>query len=149
MRVCNPYTREFRADAVAAVQKGDRTLRQVAADLEINHWTLRDWYRQAQMAKRAKEKTKVKAAAAPTGETAEQRAERLERDNASSPQARRVAGGGSGDPKESCGAFGGSAQHGLDSYLSEGRGEACVWQSEACRTKSGMTSGTVGQAGNL
>jgi len=58
-------------------ERGDRTIRQVAADLGVSHWTLRDWLRRkeaAQMSKRAQpEQISAK-------ETLEQKAARLERE---------------------------------------------------------------------
>jgi transposase len=82
MRVCKQYNDDFRSDAVRLVRRGDRTLKQVAEDLGMNHWTLRGWYKRSDMAKRSKNKSKAVAAAAPADETAEQRVARLERENA-------------------------------------------------------------------
>jgi transposase len=81
MREKTHYTDDFRADAVRLVQRGDRSLNRVASDLGINHWTLRDWYRKAEMAKQSKSPKPSKAAAAPSGETPDQRIQRLEREN--------------------------------------------------------------------
>jgi transposase len=39
------YTDDFRSDAVALCRRGDRSLAEVARDIGVNHWTLRDWYR--------------------------------------------------------------------------------------------------------
>lgn len=78
MRERRTYTEDFRAGAVALVERRDRSLVQVAADLGVNHWTLRDWYKVA-MAKRTRSST---AAAASSNETIEQRVARLERENA-------------------------------------------------------------------
>lgn len=77
MRVSR-FTEEFKSDALDLVRRGNRSLRQVASDLGISYWTLREWYRQSEMAKRKKAK-----AAAPSGnETAEQELQRLRRENA-------------------------------------------------------------------
>ena len=59
MRVSTNYSEEFRKDAVALVDRSGRSLREVAQDLGVNHWTLREWYRSSQMAKRAKAKAKI------------------------------------------------------------------------------------------
>ena len=76
----NRYTEEFRRDAVKLCVRGDRSLRQVAEDLGVNSWTLRDWYRMYEM-KRKKQATPTSTSVATT-ETPEQRIERIERENA-------------------------------------------------------------------
>lgn len=79
MRVSR-YNDDFKSDALNLVRLGDRSLRQVADALGISYWTLREWYRQDEM---AKGKKKSKAAEAPAAnETPEQEAERLKRENA-------------------------------------------------------------------
>lgn len=77
----NTYTNDFRADAVRMVRQGDRSLREVASDLGINHWTLRDWVRKDEMS-RPKKNKKAAAVPAPEAETMEQKLARLERENA-------------------------------------------------------------------
>ncbi len=77
----NTYTDDFRADAVRMVRRGDRSLREVASDLGINHWTLRDWVRKDEMS-RPKKNKKAAAVPAPEAETMEQKLARLERENA-------------------------------------------------------------------
>lgn len=72
------YTEEFRAGAVALVERRDRSLVQVAADLGVNYWTLRNWYNAA-VAMRTSSST---AADDSSNETFEQRVARLERENA-------------------------------------------------------------------
>lgn len=62
------YTPEFRADAVSLVHRGDRSLRQVAEDLGINHWTLREWFREGRMKRDTPKGTSV-AEATPAAET--------------------------------------------------------------------------------
>jgi len=78
MRVPDPFTKEFRSDAVKLIERGDRSIAQIARDLGINHWTLRNWCKSDPVLKKAK------AAAAgttpPANETAEQRVVRLERE---------------------------------------------------------------------
>ena len=46
------YTEEFRQEALKVIRQGDRTYRQLSKDLGVNSWTLRNWYKQDQMAKR-------------------------------------------------------------------------------------------------
>lgn len=78
----NSYSDDYRADAVRMVRRGDRSIRVVASDLGINHWTLRDWVRKDEMARAKKKAGKAGAPPPPSGETAEQKLERLERENA-------------------------------------------------------------------
>lgn len=73
------YTQEFRADAVRQIQRGDRTIREVAEDLGISHWTLRDWYRMVDVSKRSR--TKSERLAVPSRETTEEKLARLEAEN--------------------------------------------------------------------
>jgi transposase len=81
MRVMNKtYSEDYRADAVRLVERGDRSIRTVAEDLGINHWTLRDWVRKVEMAK--SKKKSARAPVPPGTETPEQKLARLERDNA-------------------------------------------------------------------
>ena len=84
MRVARRYTNEFKADAVALMRSGDRTFRQVSEDLGVSHWTLRDWYRADEMARKNGKRPRQDAAmtTAQSGETPEQQLERLERENA-------------------------------------------------------------------
>jgi transposase len=72
------YTEQFRQDAVAMCQRGDRTLRQVAADLGVNRWTLREWFRNAE-AKMGQQSRPAQPA--PAQETIEQKVQRLEKEN--------------------------------------------------------------------
>ena len=85
MRVVRNYTDEFRSDAVNLLRRSDRSLRQVAADLGVNHWTLRDWYNKDEMARKTKKVTGPRSIAGPKDvqakETVEQRFARLEREN--------------------------------------------------------------------
>lgn len=41
------FTEEFKADAVRLVQAGDRSIRQVALDLDLTETALREWVRKA------------------------------------------------------------------------------------------------------
>ena len=77
----NTYSDEYRADAVRLVHRQGRSITAVAVDLGINHWTLRDWVRKDEMA-RKNMKTPKGPTAPPSNETAEQKLARLERDNA-------------------------------------------------------------------
>jgi transposase len=85
MRSRPTYSPEFRADAVALLRRSDRSLAQVAEDLGVAGVTLRDWYNRDEMVKKAR---KGKATAKPVpaavrkDESAEDRAARLERENA-------------------------------------------------------------------
>lgn len=79
MRARPTYTEQFKSDAVAALRRSERSLSQVARDLGISHWSLRDWYRKEKMAKKDKGSGKVRATAQPE-ETTEQRVVRLERE---------------------------------------------------------------------
>ncbi len=71
------YSEEFRADAVALCERGDRTLRQVAEDLGVSHWTVREWVRKKEMAQR---RSKVTAEKPPAKESDGEKARRLERE---------------------------------------------------------------------
>jgi transposase len=81
VRVRNQYTDEFRTDAAKLALQGDRSLKQVAADLGVNHWTLREWVRSEQLGKRRKKASGKAAPANPATETPEQKLKRLEREN--------------------------------------------------------------------
>jgi len=74
------YTDEFRSDAVSLCRRGDRSLRQVAFDLGVNHWTLRDWYRLDEMKRSKKKNSRSPLVTPPKDETAEDKIRRLERE---------------------------------------------------------------------
>jgi transposase-like protein len=83
MRTRPTYTPEFRADAVALLRRSDRTLSQVADDLGVSKYALRDWYKREEMAKKSKKRQEVpgsKATQEPQDETLKERASRLERE---------------------------------------------------------------------
>ena len=85
MRTRPTYTPEFRAEAVHLLRRSDRTLSQVAEDLGVSKFALRDWYKREEMGKRSKKREKVPVGKAPQvsrDETAAERANRLERENA-------------------------------------------------------------------
>lgn len=48
------YTDEYRNEAMELVLRSDRTISEIARDLGISHWTLREWYKQVPMAKKQK-----------------------------------------------------------------------------------------------
>jgi transposase len=83
MRQTQRYTSEFRADAIALIERNDRTITKIAEDLGMSHWTLRGWYNVHRMAKKAKPKPvgRPPREVLQEKETAEQKAERLEREN--------------------------------------------------------------------
>jgi transposase len=76
------YTEQFRQDAIAHYRNSNKSFRQVAFDLGINAWTLREWYTHDEIKRSAKKRPTGEAAArAPSGEeTVEEKAARLERE---------------------------------------------------------------------
>jgi transposase len=77
------YTEEFKQDAVRLLERSGRSCSQVAVDLGVSYWTLRNWYKEPLMGKRSRKSPSRKAAAAPvSGETLEEKVTRLERENA-------------------------------------------------------------------
>ena len=76
------YTAEFKSDAVQLLLTTDRSIPQVAKDLGVSHWSLREWYRRAQMEKTSKTGPTPRRPSRPVEESAEQRLVRLERENA-------------------------------------------------------------------
>jgi transposase len=44
--MANHYTKEFREEAVRLVLDSEKKVSQIAKDLGVNHWTLRDWVQQ-------------------------------------------------------------------------------------------------------
>jgi transposase len=65
-KVARRYDREFKQSAVALVQSG-RSINEVARDLGVSGWSLRQWIRLAKEGQALKEPTTV------AGETPEQR----------------------------------------------------------------------------
>jgi transposase len=80
MRVTKQYDEDFKADALQLLERGGRTISQVARDLGVSHWTLRGWCRRASMSKRRK-KGALAALNPAASESAEQKLKRLEREN--------------------------------------------------------------------
>ena len=81
MRSCPRYTAEFKADALSLLKRGDRSIRQLAEDLGISTWSLRDWYRADKMAGKKSKRPVQQGEPSTAAETLEQRVERLEREN--------------------------------------------------------------------
>jgi transposase len=77
MPVYPTYTREFRADALNLVRKGEKSISEIARDLGVSHWVLRRWCKSDPMARRKKAAIDVAGGA---NETPEQRIARLERE---------------------------------------------------------------------
>jgi transposase InsO family protein/transposase-like protein len=73
------YSADFRAGAVALVERGDRKGRAVAEDLGINDWTLRDWVRDHQRMKGSKNKSKSPSEV-PMNESLDGKVQRVERE---------------------------------------------------------------------
>ena len=83
MRVTRPtYTEEFRQDAVALMRGTDRSFKQVAADLGVSEWSLRQWYKDSEVPKKSRKQRKAEAAKFHGEETPEHKLARLERENA-------------------------------------------------------------------
>jgi transposase-like protein len=78
-RELKKYTPEFRTEAVALLERDDRTIQQVADDLGVSYNTLSYWYKAASMAKKRKKRAAATSGAA---ETEKQKLARLERENA-------------------------------------------------------------------
>jgi transposase len=76
------YEPEFRDQAVALLERSDRSLPQVAASLGVSQGSLRAWYNQAVAKKRSKKPGAPVAAVAAASETPQQKLLRLERENA-------------------------------------------------------------------
>lgn len=71
------YTDAFREQAVTLYRRGGRTVGEVAYDLGMNYWTLREWLSQDAM-KRKKPSARPKADT--PNETLQEKAARLERE---------------------------------------------------------------------
>jgi transposase len=77
------YTDEFKNDAMELVLRSGRTISEVAEDLGISHWTLREWYKRIPMAKKQKRSgIRQGASNQPAEESPEKRLARLEREMA-------------------------------------------------------------------
>jgi transposase len=80
MRRLNRYTIEFRHEALALLRRSDRSLKEVAGDLGVNHWTLRSWMEQDDM--KRKKRAPTGSLPTPKNETVEEQLARLKRENA-------------------------------------------------------------------
>lgn len=76
------YPPEFRAEAVALMHRRDGTYREVSEEIGVNQHTLRSWYMADLMAKKKGKRPKTIASQPSADETPEQRANRLEKENA-------------------------------------------------------------------
>jgi transposase len=82
-RVTREFSEEFKQDAVRLTERSGRSFSQVASDLGISYWTLRNWCKDRGVTNRSKKASPTKAAAAPLhAETLEEKVARLERENA-------------------------------------------------------------------
>lgn len=82
MRVTRPtYTEEFRQDAVALMKGTDRSFKQVAEDLGVSEWSLRQWYKDSEVPKKSRKQRKADTAAQLGNESAEPELARLKREN--------------------------------------------------------------------
>ncbi|MBM4377654.1 MAG: transposase [Deltaproteobacteria bacterium] len=79
MRGMRNYSPEFRADAVALFRRSNRSLRDIATDLGINHWTLRGWYRDDEM-RRATKRQRREPTIPREHESPDETIQRLERE---------------------------------------------------------------------
>jgi transposase len=75
------YGDDFKAEALALINRDERSFRQLAEDLGVNAWTLRDWYKKDLMAKKERTDSREPVQVVSASETPEQRASRLEREN--------------------------------------------------------------------
>jgi transposase-like protein len=76
------YTEDFRADAVNLLRTSDRSVRDVAQSLGVSIFSLREWYKRSEMAKKSKKDKSPPQPKGPAEETAGQKLARLERENA-------------------------------------------------------------------
>ena len=81
------YPEEFKQDALAMIRANpDVSVREIADRLGVNYWTLGTWYRESKVARKQKKTPRVRSrklvAEAPDEESAGERAERLEAENA-------------------------------------------------------------------
>ena len=82
MRVSRPtYTPEFRQDAVSLLKNTDRSFKQVAEDLGVSIFSLRQWYKESEVPKKPRKQRKAETATSHGDETPEHKLARLEREN--------------------------------------------------------------------
>jgi transposase len=81
MRVSrNKYTEDFREEALVLVRRGDRSFRELEKALGVNAWTLRDWYKKDEMAKKSRGRRGQATTTPPAGETPEEELVRLRKE---------------------------------------------------------------------
>ena len=84
MRATRPtYSQEFKNDAINLLRMSDRSFSQVAQDLGVSIFSLRQWYRDAEMPKKPKKKASTAVSSPPRAESAEAELARLKRENQS------------------------------------------------------------------
>ena len=81
MRVRPTYTEEFRQDTIALMKSTDRSFNELARHLGVSSWTLRQWYKSPDVAKKSRKQRKAETAAQLGDESAEMKLARLEREN--------------------------------------------------------------------
>jgi transposase len=77
------YTEEFKNDAVNLLRTTDRSVREVSQSLGVSIFSLRDWYKRSEMAKKSKKREPPPRSVGLSEETTAQRLARLEHENAS------------------------------------------------------------------
>ena len=84
MRATRPtYSQEFKNDAVTLLRTSDRSFKQVAEDLGVSIFSLREWYRDSEVPKKSKKKASTAAVSSPHAESGEAELARLRRENQS------------------------------------------------------------------
>ena len=76
------YPPEFRTEAVALMRRRDCSYVEVAQELGVNQHTLRGWYMADLMARKKSKNPTTLQGEAPAGESADEKVQRLERENA-------------------------------------------------------------------
>lgn len=76
------YTTEFKSEAVKLIFDQGRSIRQVAEDLGLSHWTVRNWYRESRMVRKSTKKPPVDSKAISEPESDKAKLAQLERENA-------------------------------------------------------------------
>jgi transposase len=78
------YTEEFKLEALNMLRTSGKSFREVERCLGVSNWTLRTWYKRAEMARRPKKGAAALPAPAPEGESPAEKIARLERELAAS-----------------------------------------------------------------
>jgi transposase len=74
------YSDDFRTDALSLISRGDRSFRRLSDDLGVSVWTLREWWKKDQMAKKRPKKPSTPTTPGPT-RTPEEELAKLQREN--------------------------------------------------------------------